>query len=231
MEGLAAAALAAGLLGGVHCVGMCGGIAGALSAGSSGPLARRTAAFHLGRIGSYAVAGALAGAIGGLARVAGPEALLATALFVAAQAMVILVGLYVAGWSAAITRFERAGGALWRRLEPLRRRFFPIDTDARALGAGAVWGWIPCGLVYGMLPLAAVSGGALQGVAVLSAFGAGTLPGLVLAGAAARALGSARREPWVRRIAGIAIVSVGIAGLVRLPQVSGLIAAGWHCIA
>jgi sulfite exporter TauE/SafE len=231
MEALAAAAFAAGLLGGVHCVGMCGGIAGALSAGSSGPLPRRIAAFNLGRIGSYAAAGALAGSFGGLARAAGPEAALATALFVAAQAMVILVGLYVAGWSGVITRFERAGAALWRGLEPARRRLFPIDTDPRALAAGAVWGWIPCGLVYGMLPLAAVGGGPVEGAAVLAAFGVGTLPGIVLAGTAARALANARRAPWVRRLAGIAIVSLGVAGLVRLPEVSGLIAAGWHCIA
>jgi len=150
-------------------------------------------------------------------------------LFVLAQAMVIAVGCYVAGWSAAIVRFERAGGALWRRIEPLRKRFFPVDSDARALGAGVVWGWIPCGLVYGMLPLAAVSGGPLEGAAVLAAFGLGTLPGLVLAGAAARSLSDFRRSPWVRRIAGGTIVAVGVAGLARIPAASELIAAGWNC--
>jgi sulfite exporter TauE/SafE len=231
MEAFAAAAFAAGLLGGVHCVGMCGGIAAALAAGSEGALHRRVAAFNLGRIGSYAVAGGLAGALGGLAQAAGPEAALRTALFVAAQAMVILIGLYVAGWGAAILRFERAGAALWRRIEPLRRRFFPIDSDPRALGAGAVWGWIPCGLVYGMLPLAAVAGGPLEGAGVMAAFGLGTLPGLVAAGAAGRGLAGVRRAPWVRRVAGISIVVVGLVGLARVPAVSGLIAAGWHCIA
>jgi sulfite exporter TauE/SafE len=230
MEGLAAAALVAGLLGGVHCVGMCGGVAGALAAGSRGSLPRRLAAFNFGRIGSYAIAGALAGAIGGLANAAGPESVLRTALFVAAQAMVVLIGLYVAGLSGAIVRFERLGAALWRRIEPLRRHFFPVDSDPRALGAGMVWGWIPCGLVYGMLPLAAVAGGPIQGAAVMAAFGVGTLPGLVLAGAAARGLASARREPWVRRVAGLTIVAVGVGGLARVPEVSALIATGWHCI-
>jgi sulfite exporter TauE/SafE len=231
MEGLAAAALAAGLLGGVHCVGMCGGIAAALSAGSKGALPRRIAAFNLGRIGSYAIAGAFAGALGGLAQAAGPEAALRTVLFVAAQVMVILIGLYVAGWSGAILRLERAGAALWRRIEPLRRRFFPIDSDPRALGAGAVWGWIPCGLVYGMLPLAAVAGGPLQGAGVMAAFGLGTLPSLVAVGAAGGGLAGVRRDPRVRRLAGFAIVAVGLVGLARVPQVSGLLAAGWRCIA
>lgn len=231
MEALAAAAFAAGLLGGVHCVGMCGGIVGALSAGSTGPLWRRLAAFNAGRIASYSVAGALAGALGGLAQAAGPEANLRTTLFIAAQAMVILIGFYVAGFSGAVLRLESLGTALWRRIEPLRKHFFPVDSDARALGAGAVWGWIPCGLVYGMLPLAAVAGGPLQGAGVLAAFGLGTLPGLVLAGAAARSLASVRREPWVRRVAGAAIVALGLFGLARVPAVAELVAAGWNCIA
>ena len=230
MEALAGAAFAAGLLGGVHCVGMCGGIVGALSAGSQGPAWRRLAAFNAGRIASYSVAGAAAGALGAVAAAAGPALMLQTAIFVAAQAMVILIGCYVAGWSTAMVRFERAGGALWRRIEPLRKRFFPIDTDARALGAGAVWGWIPCGLVYGMLPLAAVSGSPVAGAGVLVAFGLGTLPGLVLAGAAARSLASVRRRPWVRRLAGMAIVAVGIAGLARIPGAAELLAAGWNCL-
>ena len=231
MEALAAAAFAAGLLGGVHCVGMCGGVVGALSAGSTGPLWRRLAGYNAGRIGSYAVAGALAGALGGLAQVAGPEAVLRTVLFVAAQAMVILIGFYVAGWGGAVLRLESVGSRLWKRIEPLRHRFFPIDSDARALGAGAVWGWVPCGLVYGMLPLAAVGGGPLQGAAIMAAFGAGTLPGLVLAGAAARSLASVRRQPWVRRLAGGTIVALGLLGLARLPAVRELVAAGWSCIA
>ena len=231
MQALAAAAFTAGLLGGVHCVGMCGGIAGALSASSTGAVPRRLAAFNLGRIGSYAIAGSLAGAVGALAQASGPEALLRAFIFVVAQAMVVLVGLYVAGVGRAIPRFERAGAGLWRRIEPLRRRFFPIDSTARALGAGAIWGWIPCGLVYGMLPLAAVAGGAGKGAIVMGAFGLGTVPGLVVAGAAARHLAEARRLPWVRRLAGFAIVAVGIVGLARVPEVAGLIEAGWSCIA
>jgi hypothetical protein len=81
-----------------------------------------------------------------------------------------------------------------------------------------------------MLPLAAVAGGPAQGALVMAAFGLGTLPGLVAAGAAARGLASARRKPWVRQVAGAAIVALGIAGLVRVPQVSDLIVAGWHCV-
>jgi sulfite exporter TauE/SafE len=230
MSAFVAAAFAAGLLGGVHCIGMCGGIAVALSASSRGSPWRRIAAFNIGRIASYATAGAIAGGVGAIAQSLGPAATLQLALFVVAHALVVMMGLYVAGWGAGIVRLEGAGSALWRRIEPLRRAFFPIDSDARALGAGAVWGWVPCGLVYGMLPLAAASGGVGYGALVLAAFGVGTLPGLLLAGRAALTLATVRRTPWVRQAAGLAIIGMGIAGIARLPQLADLIASGWLCL-
>lgn len=230
MAALAAAAFAAGLLGGVHCIGMCGGIAAALSAASRGPAWRRIAAFNAGRLLSYASAGAIAGGLGAAALALGPAGPLQVALLVAAHTLVVLVGLHVAGWSAVIVRLELAGAVLWKRLEPLRRRLVPIDSDTRALAVGAVWGWVPCGLVYGMLPLAVASGSVTDGALVLAAFGAGTLPSLVLAGAAARALAGFRRQAWVRRTAGVAIVAVGIAGLARAPATTDLLAAAWACI-
>lgn len=230
MLSFAAAAFAAGLLGGVHCVGMCGGIAGALSVSSRGSPWRRIAAFNLGRIGSYATAGAIAGGIGAVAQAVGPAAVLQVALFVVAHVLVVLMGLYVAGWAGAILRLESVGASLWRRIEPLRRAVFPIDSDARALGAGAVWGWVPCGLVYGMLPLAAASGGVANGALVLAAFGAGTLPGLLLAGRAARGLTAIRRTAWVRHVAGLCLVAMGVAGLARMPATADLLAYAWTCV-
>jgi len=231
MEALAAASLAAGLLGGVHCVGMCGGIAGALSAAARGPAWRRIAAFNAGRIASYSVAGAAAGGIGGAALALGPAGVIQAALFVAANALVVAMGFYVAGIGSFVPRLEMAGRGLWRRLEPLRRRLVPIDSDAKAFGAGTVWGWLPCGLVYAMLPLATASGSPVQGALVLAAFGLGTLPSLVLAGSALRALAVVRNNEWVRRAAGFAIAGLGVAALVRMPAAADLIAAGWRCIA
>ena len=215
MQALAAAAFAAGLLGGVHCVGMCGGIAGALSSAARGSSWRRIAAFNAGRIGSYSVAGAAAGSIGAAAVALGPGGAMQVALFVIAHGLVVMMGLYVAGVGRLVPRMEVLGTGLWRAVEPLRRRVVPIDSDARALGAGALWGWIPCGLVYAVLPLAAASGSAQAGALVLASFGLGTLPSVAFAGAAFRALSSLRRQPWVRRIAGSAIAFLGVAGLAR----------------
>ena len=230
MDGaFAAAAFTAGLLGGVHCIGMCGGIAGSLAAAARGPSWRRMAAFNAGRIASYATAGALAGSVGALAA-AGPSIQATQAvLFVAAHGFLLLLGLYVAGFSSGLLRLERVGTGLWSRLEPLRRRVVPIDTDARALGAGAVWGWLPCGMVYAMLPLAMASGSPRSGAAILAAFGLGTLPGLLVAGMAAVRLNAFRRNPWVRRIAGLVLVALALAALARLPAMRELAAAAAAC--
>ena len=230
MQAAVFAALAAGLLGGVHCAGMCGGIVASLSAAARGPVAARQLAFNAGRIASYALAGALAGLAGGLAQVAAPLFAAQAALFVVANVVMILLGLYIAGWGRAILELEGAGGALWRRIEPLRRRFFPIDSTARALGAGAVWGWVPCGLVYSMLALALASGGAANGAMVMAAFGLGTLPTLLAAGAASQRVLELRRIAWVRQAAGSLIILLAVAGLARTPFLQDALHTAWHCV-
>ncbi|HSN19866.1 MAG TPA: sulfite exporter TauE/SafE family protein [Usitatibacter sp.] len=231
MAPLATAAFAAGLLGGVHCIGMCGGIVASLALEARGPAIARQAAYNLGRIGAYAAAGAVAGFAGGLAYAGGAWITAQAAMFLVANVVMILLGLYVAGWGRAVLRLEAAGRPLWRRIQPYARRMLPIDSTAKALGAGMAWGWIPCGLVYSMLVLAAASGGPGEGALVMAAFGLGTLPNLLAAGLAAQRLAAIRRAPWVRRTAGVLIAALGVAGLVRLPGLADAVAAGWHCIA
>ncbi len=231
MAALAAAAFAAGLLGGVHCAGMCGGIVGGFSAAARGPAAARQLAFNAGRIASYSVAGAAAGAVGQLGQAAAPLAYAQTALFALANVVMVLLGLYVAGWSGAVLRLERAGAVLWRRVEPAARRVFPIDSGAKSLAAGALWGWVPCGLVYSMLVLALASGSAAGGAGVMAAFGAGTLPALLGAGFFAQRLLALRRAPWVRRGAGLALIAMALVGLARVPGLAEAVRTGWSCIA
>jgi sulfite exporter TauE/SafE len=230
MSSLAFAALAAGLLGGVHCAGMCGGIAASLSAASRGPALPRQLAFNAGRIASYAAAGAVAGAVGAAAVMAGAALDVRLALFILANVLMAMLGLYVAGWGGGIVRLEGIGRTLWRRIEPLRRHFFPIDTTARALGAGAVWGWIPCGLVYGMLALAAASAGPAQGALVMAAFGLGTLPSLLFAGLAATRVLALRNHRGVRSAAGATLIAMAAIGLARIPVLQEALLAGWHCL-
>ena len=229
MQSLATAALVAGLLGGVHCAGMCGGIAASLSAASRGPSLPRVLAFNTGRIVSYAVAGALAGAAGGLmASAALLDARLL--LLVLANVFIGMMGFYVAGWGRGVVRMEALGRGLWRHIEPLRRRFFPIDSTPRALGAGAVWGWVPCGMVYGMLVPAIASGSAAKGALVMAAFGAGTLPSLLATGLVSAKVLALRREPRVRRVAGALLVAMAAVGVARVPELQRALIRGWNCL-
>jgi len=211
------AAWLAGLLGGVHCVGMCGGIVAAMSFQGG---ARQPFRYHLGysfgRVASYAVAGALAGLIGSAAFLSDRLLPLQTALYGLAQIMLILLGLYLAGLNQTVRALEAAGGALWRYLQPWLSRLLPVRGLAGAVAAGALWGWLPCGLVYSVLVLALASGSAATGATLLLAFGFGTLPNLLAMGWAADRLRAWARRPLVKRIAGLAVALFGLYGLVSM---------------
>lgn len=205
-------AFVVGLLGGVHCAGMCGGIAGALSMGLP-PAASRwpiLIAYNIGRIASYTLAGAIMGALGfyfsGLLPVQTAQRLLLSM----AGLFLILMGLYLAGWSRLLARLERAGGVLWRRIEPLGRGLLPARNPGAALLLGILWGWLPCGLVYSALVWTVSSGSALQGASLMLAFGLGTLPNLLLMGFAAAQLGRWLRQPAVRMTAGVLVMVFGV---------------------
>ena len=210
---------------------MCGGIVGTLALQSRGSMMARQLGFNAGRIASYVAAGTVFGLVGGFAQMAGPVVTMQTAMFAAANVLMVLLGLYVAGWSVAMQRFEAAGAHLWRRVQPVARTFLPLDSPKRAIAAGVLWGWVPCGLVYSMLALAMASGSAPGGAGVMLAFGLGTLPNLLAAGMAAQKLVAIRRTPWVRRAAGIFIVVLGAIGLARVPGLREALLAGWHCLA
>jgi sulfite exporter TauE/SafE len=127
--------------------------------------------------------------------------------------LVIAIGLnLVFNWSP--TRFlESAGAGIWQRLSPLARHVLPMSTPARALGAGFIWGALPCGLVYSSVAIAATSGSASGGATVMLAFWAGTLPALLVAGAGAGQLNRLRTNLVFRRIAGLAVIVVGLVAL------------------
>jgi sulfite exporter TauE/SafE len=211
-------ALAIGLLGSVHCIGMCGGIMGALTVGVSrapGSAGRGRAvgyalAYNLGRITSYGVAGAIAGFVGtqffGL--VSSDRA--HWIALIAAGGFMVALGLYLTGWTRVLAPVERAGGLLWRRIEPFARRLLPVRSAGHAVGLGLLWGWLPCGLVYSALVLALASGDPVLGALFMVAFGIGTLPMVLTLGATARWLAGLARNHWVRQAAGGVIIVLGV---------------------
>jgi hypothetical protein len=212
-----------GLLGGVHCLGMCGGIVGALTAGlprevrSSLPrLAPFQLAYNGGRIAGYTLAGVLMGALGTLLVQAIPFQHAQRALYAIAAVFMILLGLYLSGWWRGLGRLEAIGAVLWRRLEPFGRRLLPIRTPWHALGVGLVWAWIPCGLVYSVLIWSISAGSPSQGALLMLAFGLGTLPNLLAMGILAGAAARIAETRWVRQAAGTVVLAFGLRALWQL---------------
>ena len=206
-----------GLLGGVHCVGMCGGIVGALTLGLPSEPRQRLAAmlpfqlaYNLGRALSYVVAGAVMGALGMVLAQLLPVYYAQRLLLLLAGLFMILLGFYLAGWWLLLNRVEQLGGRLWRRLEPYSRRLIPVRSPRQALLVGVVWGWIPCGLVYSMLVNAVATGSAFKGAGLMLAFALGTLPNLLLMGVAANQLNRWTRRPLVRQVAGALVAGFGV---------------------
>ena len=216
-----------GLLGGVHCLGMCGSIVGILT----GQLPKDGARwpFHLaynsGRIASYAVAGILVGAIGQAGLLLRDVVPVQHLLFALSSLMLVALGLYLAGIWNMVRRIEQAGSVLWQRIQPLTRFVFPITSPLRALLLGMLWGWLPCGLVYSVLVTALASGHPQSGALIMLAFGLATLPNLLVIGLFWERCRRWVQSPRVRLFAGLIVMAFGVYGLVKVGYVFAVY--GW----
>jgi sulfite exporter TauE/SafE len=231
-----------GLLGGVHCVGMCGGIVGAFSVASGRrviPVSAGTAAFpratvaddllrvaayNAGRLASYAVAGAIAGGIAQGARTLSFLSPVQAGGYWLANLMLVALGLYLMNAWNGLARLEGAGQLLWRRVQPLMKRLLPVDGPGKAFALGGLWGWVPCGMVYSVLLSAMMTGSAASGAMVMLAFGAGTLPLLLTMGMLGSRLQAWSRKRGLRMAAGLLVLCFGLLGLSRA---AGGISHGW----
>jgi sulfite exporter TauE/SafE len=199
-----------GLVSSTHCIGMCGGIMGALTmAIPAQAKAKRgviLVAYNLGRISSYALMGLLVGffakqiaALGGL-----------TILRVLAGLLLIAMGLYLADWWRGLSKLETLGRYLWVYLQPLGKGLMPVDNIPKALFLGALWGWLPCGLVYAALATAMTQPAPLMAASAMLAFGLGTLPAVLAAGFAAQQLTRMLQQRQVRIGLALVIIVFGV---------------------
>lgn len=217
MSSAYALAFVVGLLSALHCIGMCGGIVGALS--FSLPVQVRQdwrrflsflLAYNAGRVLSYALAGAVFGSLGGVLIGAGGHVWLHDALRWLAALLMVGIGLYIAGWFPRFGLIERIGEPVWHHLEPLGRRLMPVTSLPRAGLYGAVWGWLPCGLVYTMLISTPAQGGWLAGALYMALFGLGTLPPLIATGLFAGRLYRFSGDNRLQILAGLTVVALGL---------------------
>ena len=203
-----------GLASQVHCVGMCGGIVAALNIAatprSSSAALRFALAYNLGRILSYAVAGALLGALGASALGAFNHEAGYRLLRYGAAIVLILNGLGLAGYLPRVVWLEARGLGLWMHLHRLGRGLIPVNNVRRALLFGMIWGWMPCALVYGALMLALASAAPLHAAGIMAAFGAGTLPVLLASFWLGHRVAAWFRGIALRRCAALLLITAGL---------------------
>jgi len=202
-----------GLLGGTHCVGMCGGLSSAFTyalperARVGVALVGWQLLYNSGRLLTYLLLGLFAGFLfSDLQDLGG----IGTAIRWLAGLFMMLLGAYLAGWFQALATLEKLGGPLWRWMAPLRQRMLPIQHPGQAVAAGMLWGFLPCGLVYSAMALAITRAEPIQSAWVMLAFGLGTLPTLLATGTASAQLRRVLQRPGTRQTAGALVILFGL---------------------
>ncbi|MFK8068941.1 MAG: sulfite exporter TauE/SafE family protein [Gammaproteobacteria bacterium] len=206
-----------GLFSSFHCIGMCGGVISALTFGldqkirdNKVSLAVYLFAYNFGRLLSYAIAGLITGYIGAtLVGIIGIDAAHNVTKFFSAI-MIILIGLYIAGCFPQLSKLESLGAKLWKKIQPLGQRFIPVKSPLHAICFGMIWGWLPCGLVYTALLLAALSGDVINASLGMLTFGLGTLPAVIGAGIISDKLSNTLRKPKVRKLFGLMMIVLAV---------------------
>jgi hypothetical protein len=216
MEAIATSYISAFLLGlfsAVHCITMCGSIIGALTLSLSKEARENQSKmfsyvlnYNLGRLFSYGTAGAIVGLLSSPLVEFNGHAVLRYL----SSVVMIAMGLYLAGWFPEFARMERMGAPIWRWLQPIGQKLLPVKTRTQALFLGIIWGWLPCGLVYAALAVAATVGDPGKASLVMLAFGAGTLPAVMGAGLFTGMLATMARVRQLRQIAGVLIIAMAM---------------------
>jgi sulfite exporter TauE/SafE len=210
---------------------MCGPIVAACSHASVRPGVSRwrlALFYNLGRVASYSAAGALEALFGRVTLSTRGAAFMYASMPYVASAALLVIALYVAGFSRVKRVLEAAGSIVWLRIKPWSRRFLPADTPARALGLGAIWGWLPCGMVYAVLVTAIAAADPIDGAFIMFAFGVGTLPNVLALSAITSRL-RALRSKSLRYVAAAALAAFAVIGPVAAHYVHGATAAALYC--
>lgn len=224
------AALLAGLMGGVHCVAMCGGIATGFSAMSSRSSWLAALEPNLGRVLGYTLAGAIVGGLGhGLLRVARID-WLAWGLRAAVGLVLVAVAVRMLNPRAGAGVLAGPAHRLWAALRPLQRHLLPADSAPKRIGLGVLWGWLPCGLSTTLLAAAWLQADARNGALTMAAFGLGTLPLMVPLTWSGARVARWLQKPGLRRSAGVLVLAAGLITmasplLMQVPALHGMLEA------
>ena len=205
------AAFSMGLFGSPHCLGMCGGIVTAFGLSmqhvSDSKKNGLILTYHLGRLISYSLLGLIASVVG----VAIFQSIMSnSAPRIVLGAVLVLIGLAMLGLPL-FNQLEKFGMRFWQSLAPIRKKVFPIDSFGKALFAGLLWGFLPCGLVYGALMMAIAGNDIATGAALMFVFGLGTMPMLIATQKTVGMLQSSIKNFRLRQINGVIMMLSGLA--------------------
>lgn len=205
------AAFSMGLFGSPHCLGMCGGIVTAFGLSmqhvSDSKKNGLILTYHVGRLISYSLLGLIASLVG----VAIFQSIMSnSAPRIVLGAVLVLIGLAMFGLPL-FNELEKFGMRFWQSLAPLRKKVFPIDSFGKALFAGLLWGFLPCGLVYGALMMAIAGNNIATGAALMFVFGLGTMPMLIATQKTVGILQSSIKNFRLRQINGVIMMLSGLA--------------------
>ncbi|MDD1609470.1 MAG: sulfite exporter TauE/SafE family protein [Methylococcaceae bacterium] len=215
-------AFAMGLFSSMHCIGMCGSIIGTLTLSLSPDIRNNKMRllpfvfnYNFGRVTSYTIAGGLAGIIGVLMIMPFGELHGHRILQLLSALVMTCAGLYIAGWFPRFAYIEKIGVRFWKKIEPFGRKLIPVKTHTQAYLFGMVWGWLPCGLVYSALALAATAGDVVKSALLMLAFGLGTLPAVMGVGIMTNILTRLSRTQRFKQIIGLFMIILAL--LAALP--------------
>jgi len=206
-----------GLFSSMHCIGMCGSIIGTLTLSLSPEIrSKKTLLFpfvfnyNIGRITSYTMAGALAGIIESLITMPMGEINGHRLLQLLSAAIMTGAGLYIAGWFPRFAYIEKIGLRFWKKIEPFGRKLIPVKSRTQAYLFGIVWGWLPCGLVYAALALAATAGDVSKSALTMLSFGLGTLPAVMGVGIMTGILTRLSRMQHFKQAIGLFMIALAL---------------------
>jgi hypothetical protein len=214
-----------GLISSLHCIGMCGSIIGTLTLSLSPEVRNNRATlftfvlnYNLGRISSYAVAGALIGLLQLLLNLPFAQGHGHRVLQLLSALIMAGAGLYIAGWFPRFAYIEKIGAWFWKKIEPFGRRLIPVKTRFHAFLFGMIWGWLPCGLVYSALAVSATAGDSLKSSLTMLAFGLGTLPAVMGVGIMTAILTKLSRMNRFKQAVGLFMIVLAL--LAAMPELN-----------
>ena len=219
-----------GLFSSLHCISMCGSIIGTLTLSLSPEIRNNKKLllpfvfnYNFGRITSYTLGGALIGSIEALLSMPLGDIHGHRILQILSALIMAGAGVYIAGWFPRFAYIEKAGINIWKTLEPYGRKLIPVKNHTQAYLFGMVWGWLPCGLVYSALALAATSGDVTKSALTMLAFGLGTIPAVMGIGVMTQVLTSLSRMQRFKQVIGLFMVV--LAFLAAFPGLNPMVIA------